>query len=156
MPADDLLRRRLLLLAAQLEAGQVEPRDAVMLACDLLAEGASGPATVELAIQSPSSPLPERLVQALLAEWRVETPDAGILVLDVCERFLAGAVPPRQAGHRLLGVLALTGDQPRTERLLPMLDRLEYTRHGRADDTYRRDLEALAHELTDHPQAGRL
>src|SRR5690242_9775815 len=109
----DDLRRRLLTMAAQLDIEQVDPYEAVMLACDLIAGGAPGAATLDLAIQSPSTlheNHAETLLRRMLLEWQVEVPrrsrSAYIVALDLCRRLLAGTLTPERGGHRLLGALA--------------------------------------------------
>lgn len=154
MPLNEDLRRALLTMAAQLEIEQVDPRDAVLLACDLLAAGASGAATVELAIQPPATLHPnhaEDLLRPMLREWDVDAPDqprsAEIVAVDLGRRFLAGAVAAESAGHRLLGALAQAGDRVLADRLVRLLDRLEDDLQGRADEPFRADLAALARDV---------
>lgn len=150
----DDLRRRLLLASAQLYIEEIEPREAVMLACDLLAGGAFGEATFELAMQSPARHTQNHtkmLLGEILAEWKADTPgqleSAEIVALDLCHRLLAGTLEPEHAGHRLLGALAQGADRVRTDRLLRLLDRLEYNLAGRADGALRAELEALARDI---------
>ncbi|MBL7253845.1 hypothetical protein [Paractinoplanes lichenicola] len=154
MQPGDNLCRRLLMLAARLEVEQIDPYDVVMLACDFLAEGLSGEATVELAVQSPAC-LPvqhaEVLLRGMLDEWRVVAPSppesAALVAVDLSRRILDGTIPAETGGHRLLGALARTDDEASTDRLLRLLDRLEDDLRGRADDEFRAGLEVLAHEI---------
>ncbi|GAA4607619.1 hypothetical protein BJY16_006425 [Actinoplanes octamycinicus] len=154
---DHDLQRRLRLASAQLVIERVEPREAVLLACDLLAAGASGGATLELAIQS-SSRLhqndADELLRAMLADWQIASTDlersAEIVAHDLCRRLLARSLRPEECGHRLLGALAQTGDRAVTDRLLALLDRLEFELGGRADDDLERELRALARIVLDN------
>jgi hypothetical protein len=148
------LRRRLSLASAQLVIDEIDPHDMVMLACDLIAAGASGEATLELAIQSPKGLLvtdAEDLLRDMLAEWDMDVPDpiesANMVALDLCDRLLAGTIPLEVAAHRLLGALAQGDDHARTAQLLRLLERLEDELAGRADDALRSDLEALARDI---------
>lgn len=154
----DDLRWRLRVAAADLLIGPADPRDAVMLACDLLVAGASGDATVKLAIQriaDLSYGEVEWLLMEMLREWGIEEPDdvtAGrILSLDLSRRYLAGELPPESTGHRLLGGLDAADDRNRSRRLLALLDRLEDDLGGHADDEFRAGLAALAREVTGIP-----
>jgi hypothetical protein len=156
MQNEEDLRQRLLVAAARLCIGEeVEPREMVMLACDLIVEDPSGEATLELAIQSPAQLTPDHtevLLRELLAEWgidaRAPSQSAEIVALDMSRRLLDGTLKPRTGGHLLLGVLAQgVNRQQQVDQLLRMLDRLEDDLGGRADDAFRAGLEALAGDI---------
>jgi hypothetical protein len=153
MGNEEELRRRLLLASAQLVIEEIRPDDVVMLACDLLVEDASGEATLELAIQSPTSlerGHAETLLRQVLAEWDIDTPPeqqcAELVALDLCRRLLDGALAPKNAGDRLLGALAQSAAPARADRLLRLLDRL-HELGGRADRVPSAGLEEFARDI---------
>jgi hypothetical protein len=138
---EEELRRRLLLASAQLVIGEIQADEVVMLACDLVAEGTSGEATLELAIQSPAQLGRNHagaLLRQMLAEWEIDAPaqqqSAELVAFDLCRRLLDGTLAPETAGHRLLGALTQSVNPARADRLLRLLDRLEYDLGGRADE----------------------
>jgi hypothetical protein len=125
-----------------------------MLACDLVTQDASGEATLELAMQSPTRlerNHAETLLRQMLAEWNIDIPSqqqsAELVAVDLCHRLLDGTLAPRTAGDRLLGALAQGVNPERTDRLLRLLDRLEYDLDGRVDDALSAGLEVLARDI---------
>jgi hypothetical protein len=149
-------RRRLLVAAARLRLGEeVEPREMVMLACDLVVEDASGEATLELAIQSPAQLTRDEtdgLLRQMLTEWDIDTlspsQSAEIVALDTSRGLLDGTLEPKAGANLLLGVLARgVNREQQTAQLLRMLDRLWRDLGGRVDDVFRADVEALARDL---------
>jgi hypothetical protein len=133
---------------------QPQPREAVMLACDLLVDDAAGDATLDLAMRSPKELTEDEaavLLRRMLAEWRIDAPgrhrSAEIVAVDVSQRLLNGTLTPEIGGHRLLGALCYGVDSARTDRVIRLLDRLDGDLMGRADDALRADLEALARDV---------
>jgi hypothetical protein len=148
------LQERLRVAYAQRVVDDVDPGEAVMLACDLLVEGADNDATVQLAIQSPRSLAAHQaahLLERMLQQTGVAAPEPAVaartVALDLCRRLVDGRLAPEPAAHRLLGAVAQTDCADGVARLLPMLDRLEYDLGGTADDAFRSSLLELARDL---------
>ncbi|SBT37860.1 hypothetical protein [Micromonospora auratinigra] len=158
MTVPDELARRLRLARAYLVVEQVEPAYAVLLACDLLAAGVDGDAVVALAIESTRTliqPHADRLLDAVLTELAVPEMDrptaARLVTADVCDRLAAGALSVEDAAHQLLGSLAQEPDRAAVDRLLPLLDRLEYDLRGHADAQLRAELLRFAEQVRARP-----
>ncbi|MBE1484579.1 hypothetical protein [Plantactinospora soyae] len=154
------LHRRAELAYAQLVVDDVDPAEAVMLACDLLAADLDGEATVALAIASTRSLAPyaaERMLRDMLDEVGIPEPEPGraaqVATACVCARIIDGTLSVAEGGHRLLGTLAQLADaDPDADseavgRLLRLLDRLEYDLGGVADPAFREDLHRLASDI---------
>jgi hypothetical protein len=131
----------------------VEPADAVLLAGDLLAAGVDGDAVVALAMESTRTLAPH--LAAMLAELAVPEPAmavaARLVSVDTCGRLAAGTFAVEAGAHRLLGSLAQEPDQPAVDRLMPLLDRLEYDQRGHADAELREEILRFAREVRARP-----
>ncbi|MFC6022464.1 hypothetical protein ACFP2T_40700 [Plantactinospora solaniradicis] len=154
------LRRRAELAYAHLVVDDVEPAEAVMLACDLLAADVDGESTVRLAIASTRSLPPyaaERMLRDMLVELGIPEPDPGhaarLASASICAQIMDGTLRVERGGHRLLGTLAQLGEahadagNEAVGRLLRLLDRLEYDLAGEADAAFSADLRRLASDL---------
>lgn len=154
------LHRRAELAYAHLVVDDVEPAEAVMLACDLLAADVDGESTVRLAIQSSGSLPPyaaERMLRDMLAELGIPEPDPGraarLASASICAQIMNGTLRAERGGHRLLGTLAQLSEaeadahNEAVGRLLRLLDRLEYDLAGEADAAFNEDLRRLASDL---------
>ncbi len=132
----------------------VEPADAVLLACDLLAAGVDDAAVVALAIESTRS-LPEhqadRLLRDMLTTLGVPEPGqataARLATVGTCERLAAGTLAVERGAHRLLGTLTQEPDDAAVTRLLTLLDRLECDLRGQADPALRAEILHFAREV---------
>ncbi|MBF9130796.1 hypothetical protein I0C86_17785 [Plantactinospora sp. S1510] len=107
------LHRRTELAYAHLVVDDVEPTEAVMLACDLLAADVDGESTVRLAIASAVSLPPyaaERMLRDMLVELGIPEPDPGraarLASASICAQIMNGTLRAERGGHRLLGTLA--------------------------------------------------
>lgn len=168
------LHRRAELAYAHLVVDDVEPAEAVMLACDLLVAGVDGEWTVRLAIASAHSLPPyaaERMLRDMLVELGIPEPDparaARLASAGICAQIMDGTLRAERGGHRLLGTLAQLSEaeaeagagagvgagtdvdayNEAVAHLLRLLDRLEYDLAGEADEAFAEDLRRLASDV---------